>query len=50
MLVRLDSLMTILGHHCVATLLVKMLIWAPFSQLMCTFTTCTGEHFCLLIS
>ena len=25
------------GSHCVAILLAKMLIWAPFSQLMCTF-------------
>ena len=32
--------MIILGHHCVAILLAKMLIWAPFSQLMCTFSFC----------
>ena len=36
----MDSLMIILGHHCVAVLLAKMLIWAPFSQLMCTFSFC----------
>ena len=29
--------MIMLGHHCVAILLAKMLIWAPFSQSMCTF-------------
>ena len=40
MLVCLDSLMIILGHHYVAILLEKMLIWAPFSQLMCTFSLC----------
>ena len=28
--------MIILGHHCVAILLAKMPIWAPFSQSMCT--------------
>ena len=30
----------ILGHQCVAILLVKMLIWAPFSQSMCSFSFC----------
>ena len=29
--------MIILGHHYVTILLAKMLIWAPFSQPMCTF-------------
>ena len=32
--------MIILGHHYVTILLAKMLIWAPFSQLMCTFYFC----------
>ena len=32
--------MIILGHHCAAILLTKMLIWAPFSQSMCTFSFC----------
>ena len=32
--------MIILGHHCVAILLALMLIWAPFSQSMCTFSFC----------
>ena len=39
-MVCLDSSMIILGHHFVAILLAKMLIWAPFSQLMCTFSFC----------
>ena len=30
----------ILGHHCVAILLAKMLIWGPFWQSMCTFSSC----------
>ena len=30
----------ILGYHYVTILLVKMLIWAPFLQLMCTFSFC----------
>ena len=30
--------MIVLGHHYVAILLAKMLIWARFSQLMCTFS------------
>ena len=34
----MDSLTVILGHHFVAILLAKMLVWAPFSQLMCTFS------------
>ena len=29
--------MLILVYHCVTILLAKMLIWASFSQLMCTF-------------
>ena len=32
--------MIILGHHYVMILLTKMLIWAPFSQLICTFYYC----------
>ena len=28
----------ILGHHYVTILMVKKLIWAPFSQSMCTFS------------
>ena len=32
--------MIILGHYYVTVLLAKMLIWAPFSQLMCTFYFC----------
>ena len=36
-MVCLDSLMIILRHHYVATLLAKMLILASFSQSMCTF-------------
>ena len=32
-----DFLMIIQGYYCVVILLVKMLLWAPFSQLMCTF-------------
>ena len=32
--------MVILGHHCVAILLAKMLSWAPFLQWMCTFSFC----------
>ena len=35
----MDSLMIKLGHR-VAILLAKMLIWAPFSQSMCTFSFC----------
>ena len=34
------SSMMILGHHVVAILLAKMLIWAPFSQSICTFSFC----------
>ena len=37
-IVGLDSLTVILRHHCVAILLAKMLIWASFSQSMCTFS------------
>ena len=33
-----------LGHHYVTILLAKMLIWAPFSQSMCTF------YFCIYLS
>ena len=40
----LDSLMTILGHHFVAILLAKMLIWAPFSQSTCTFSFCINPY------
>ena len=29
--------MIILGNHCVAIFLTKILIWAPFSQSMCNF-------------
>ena len=36
----MDSLMIVLGH-CVVLLLAKMLIWAPFSQSMCTFSVLT---------
>ena len=32
--------MIIMGHQCVAILLAKMLIWAPFSQSMCAFSLC----------
>ena len=32
--------MIILGYHYVTILLAKMLIWATFSQLMCTFNFC----------
>ena len=32
--------MIILGHHSVAILLAKILIWAPFLQLMSTFPFC----------
>ena len=35
--------MIILGHHCVAILLAKILIWAPFSQSMCTFSFCINS-------
>ena len=41
----LDSLMMILGHHCVAILLVKMLIWTPFSQSMWTFSFCINPWY-----
>ena len=34
----LDTLMIILGHHCVVIWLAKMLIWAFFSQSRCTFS------------
>ena len=33
--------MIILGYHCVAILLAKMLIWAHFSHSMCTFSVLT---------
>ena len=47
MLVCLDSLMIILGHPCVAILLEKMLMWAPFSQSMCSFSLCINPwYFC----
>ena len=36
----LDSLMIILGHHCVAILVAKMLVWTYFSQSMSTFSIC----------
>ena len=36
-IVCLDSLMIILGHHCVVIVLAKMLIWAPFSHSICIF-------------
>ena len=35
-----DSLMILLGHHCVAILLANMLIWPPFAQSMSTFSFC----------
>ena len=47
MLVCLDSLMIIVGHHCVAFLLVKMLIWVPFSQSMC-ISVLTPANICIL--
>ena len=34
----MDSLTVILSHYCNPILLAKMLIWAPFSQSMCTFS------------
>ena len=36
----LDSLVMKIGHHCVAILLAKILIWATFSQLMYKFSFC----------
>ena len=33
-------LMIILGHHFVAILFAKILIWAPVSQSMCAFSFC----------
>ena len=35
-----DFLMMILSYYYVAILLAKMALWAPFSQLMCTFSFC----------
>ena len=35
-----DFLTIILSYYCVAILLAKMVLWAPFSQLMCTFSFC----------
>ena len=37
--------MLILGHHCVAILLAKMLIWTLFPQSMCTFSSCINPVF-----
>ena len=40
--------MIMLGHHCVAILLVKMLIWVPFLQSMCTFiSVLTPANICI---
>ena len=37
--------MIILGHHCLVSLLAKMLIWAHFLQSMCAFSFCINpEH------
>ena len=45
-LVCLDYLMIILGHHYITVLLAKMLIQAPFSQSMCTFSFCINSWYC----
>ena len=43
----LDFLMIILSHHCVRMLLARMLIWASFSQSMCTFSFCINHWYAL---
>ena len=32
-----------IGHHCVAILLAEILLWAPFSQSICTFSFFLGH-------
>ena len=46
----LDSLIIILEHHYVTLLLTKILIWATFSQPMCTFISAlTSDMFHLFL-
>ena len=40
--------MIILEHHYVTVLLAKILIWAPFSQLMCIFSFCINPSWSCL--